>query len=337
MLSPAVTVLMPVHNGERFLKEAIGSILAQSFRDFELLIIDDGSTDRSRQIAESFGDRRIVLVTNAENRGTVHVLNQGIALAKGRYIARMDADDISLPERLERQVRFMDEHPEVGVSGTGMRLIKNGRLRNTRTHATSDEELKIQLLFSPCFFHPTVIIRAELAQAHPYPDNLVYTQDYNYWTHLAPLTRFANLSEILLYFREHEGQISSKKADLQISNSRALRAKYLKRLVSTPSADQLPIHHAVAENRKDIDLERAKSWLETLVGTNDAARMFDTEIFRKEMARKWWLICRKNTLYGRYVLRVYRSSFLYPLYRPQTMKYLKFLLRCLTTPNRQHH
>jgi glycosyltransferase involved in cell wall biosynthesis len=322
---------MPVHNGERYLKEAIGSILAQGFTDFELLIIDDGSTDRSRQIAESFGDRRIVLVANAENRGTVHVLNQGIVLAKGRYIARMDADDISLPERLERQVRFMDEHPEVGVSGTGMRLIKNGRLRNTRTHATSDEELKIQLLFSPCFFHPTVIIRAELAKAHPYPDNLVYTQDFNYWTHLAPLTRFSNLSEILLYFREHEGQISSKKADLQISNSRALRAKYLKRLVNTASADQLAIHHAVAENRKDIDLEQAKSWLETLLRNNDAARLFDAVIFKKELARRWWLICRKNTRHGRAVLRVYRSAPFHDCYKPERWKYFKFALRCSIT------
>ena len=331
MQNPAVTVLMPVHNGERYLKEAIGSILAQGFTDFELLIIDDGSTDRSRQIVESFSDPRIVLVANAENRGTVHVLNQGIALARGRYIARMDADDISLPERLERQVRFMDEHPEVGVSGTGMRLIKNGRLRNTRTHATSDEELKIQLLISPCFFHPTVIIRAELAQAHPYPDNLVYTQDYNYWTHLAPLTRFANLSEVLLYFREHEGQISSKKADLQVSNSRALRAKYLMRLVSTPSADQLAIHHAVAENRQDIDLERAKSWLETLVETNDAARMFDTEIFRKEMARRWWHCCKKNRKYGKKVASIYASSSLCRYYRPDFSKYLKFRLKALLT------
>lgn len=336
MQNPAVSVLMPVHNGEHYLKEAVESILAQTFADFEFLIIDDGSTDRSRQIVESFSDPRIVLVANAENRGTVHVLNQGIALARGRYIARMDADDISLPERLERQVRFMNEHPDIGVSGTGMRLIKNGKLRNIRTHAASDQELKIQLLFSPCFFHPTVIIRAELAKAHPYPDNLVYTQDYNYWTKLAPLTSFANLGEVLLHFREHEGQISTRKADMQVSNARALRTEYLRRLVGEVSPEKLAIHHAIAENRNDIDLEKAKTWLEELVGTNDETGMFDAEIFRKEMARRWWLVCRKNTRHGRTTLRVYRSSFLQPLYRPDAIKYLKFWLRCQTTSNRQH-
>ncbi|RXK88723.1 glycosyltransferase family 2 protein [Chlorobaculum sp. 24CR] len=330
MPQPTVTVLMPVHNGERYLKEAIESILAQTFADFEFLVIDDGSTDRSRQIVESYGNPRIVLVANADNRGTVHVLNQGIALAKGRYIARMDADDISLPERLERQVRFMDEHSEVGVSGAGMRVLKKGKLKNTMMLPTGDQELKIQLLFSTCLYHPTVIIRTELAKAHPYPDNLVYTQDYNYWTRLAPLARFANIDEILLHFREHEGQISTRKADLQITNARALRTEYLKRLAGEVSDEQLAIHHAIAENRNDIDLEQAKAWLEELVGTNDATGMFDAEIFRREMGRKWWLVCRKNTGHGKATLRVYRSSFLQPLYRPEIKKYLKFLLRCMT-------
>ncbi|AOS82843.1 hypothetical protein BIU88_00950 [Chlorobaculum limnaeum] len=329
MPQPAVTVLMPVHNGERYLKEAIESILAQNFVDFEFLVIDDGSTDRSHQIAGSYGDPRIVLVANAENRGTVHVLNQGIALASGRYIARMDADDISLPDRLERQVRFMDEHPEVGVSGTGMRLIKNGKLRNIRTHAASDPELKIQLLFSPCFFHPTVIIRAELAKAQPYPGNLVYTQDYNYWTKLAPLTSFANLREVLLHFREHEGQISARKADMQVSNSRTLRADYLKRLISVASDEQLAIHHAIAENRTDINLPDAESWLRHLMEINRQTGVFSNEEFEREMSRRWWHCCKNNRKHGKKVAELYASSPLCRYYRPDFSKYLKFKLRHL--------
>lgn len=327
MPQPAVTVLMPVHNGERYLKEAIESILAQSFADFEFLIIDDGSTDRSRQIVESFSDPRIVLVANAENRGTVHVLNQGIALAKGRYIARMDADDISLPERLERQVRFMDEHPEVGVSGTGMRLIKNGKLKNIRTHAPSDQELKIQLLFSPCFFHPTVIIRTELAKAHPYPDNLIYTQDYNYWTQLAPLASFANLDEVLLHFREHEGQISTRKADIQVSNARALRTEYLKQLAGVVSPEKLAIHHAIAENRNDITLPDAERWLLQLTDSNRRTGMFTKEVFEREMGRKWWHCCKKNRTHGKKLAKLYASSPLFRYYQPDFSKYLKFKLK----------
>jgi len=328
---------MPVHNGENYLKEAIDSILAQTFNDFEFLIIDDGSNDRSCHIIESYDDPRIVLVINKENRGTVHVLNQGITLAKGRYIVRMDADDISLPTRLERQVSFMDNHPDIGISGTGMRLIKKGKLKNVRTQPTNDQELKIQLLFSTCFFHPTVIMRTPLAKAHPYPDNLIYTQDYNFWTRLVSATRFANLDEILLYFREHENQTSSRKADLQISNARIIRTAYLKRLKKDVSPEEIVIHNEISENRNDIDLEAAKNWLENIAKTNDTEKVFESEIFKREISRKWWHCCRKSTQYGWITLRVYRSSYLYRFYQPKPLKFLKFLLRCLTTHKKLNH
>ncbi|MWV55176.1 glycosyltransferase family 2 protein [Chlorobium phaeovibrioides] len=329
MKNPQVTILMPVHNGERYLTEAIDSILKQSFTDFEFLIIDDGSTDGSTTIVKSYEDPRIRLIANPENHGTVHVLNQGISEAKGTYIARMDADDISLPTRLEKQVHFMDNHPEIGISGTAMRLIKNGKLKNTRTLPETDEELKIQLLFSTCFFHPTVIMRSDLAKAHPYPENLIYTQDYNYWTSLADKTAFANIPETLLYFREHAGQLSSRKADLQVTNARRIREGYLRRLTEDISLEELEIHHRIAENQKDIDLRKAEKWLKRLVEINLVTGIFGSGTFQKEMARKWWLTCRKSTPSGRTVLEQYRSSSLRPYYQPEMIKYLKFMLRSI--------
>ncbi|MDP8306115.1 MAG: glycosyltransferase family A protein [Candidatus Chlorobium antarcticum] len=333
MQTPKVTVLMPVHNGQQHLREAIESILKQSFTDFEFLIIDDGSTDGSTAIVKTYNEPRIRLIANTENQGTVHVLNQGIQEAKGEYIARMDADDISLPQRLEKQVRFMDSRPDIGISGAGMRLIKKGKLKNTRTQPEQDKELKITLLFNTCFFHPTVIIRTALAKKHPYPDNLVYTQDYNYWTKLAPLTRFANLKETLLYFREHEGQLSTRKADLQITNARNIREAYLRRLRDSITPEELEIHHQIAENRKEIDLKKAESWLVKLEESNAAKTIFDLDACKREISRKWWLTCRKNTIYGRNVLAVYRSSPLALQYRPETIKYLKFALRSVLGRN----
>jgi len=334
MANPKVTVLMPVHNGEQHIREAIDSILKQSFTDFEFLIIDDGSTDGSTAIVKSYEDPRIRLIANPANQGTVHVLNQGISEAKGTYIARMDADDISLPTRLSKQVGFMDNHPEIGISGTAMRLIKNGKLKNTRTLPETDEELKIQLLFSTCFFHPTVILRTELAKAHPYPDNLVYTQDYNYWTKLAPLTRFANLSETLLYFREHEGQTSTRKADLQITNARRIRSNYLQKLLMPCTKEELNVHHQLAENKSNIELDKAANWLEQLVLRNKKQNAFKITTFNKEIGRKWWLACRKSTQYDKSTMRIYRSSHLASQYKPEAWKYLKFWLRCNTTPKR---
>jgi len=114
---PKVTVLMPVYNAEKYLKEAIGSILGQSFSDFEFLIINDGSTDSSVKIIKSYDDPRIRFIANEKNLGVIPTLNKGFALAQGEFIARMDADDISLPKRLELQADFMDKHPEAGAIG----------------------------------------------------------------------------------------------------------------------------------------------------------------------------------------------------------------------------
>ncbi|RTY36806.1 glycosyltransferase [Chlorobium phaeovibrioides] len=333
MKNPQVTILMPVHNGERYLREAIDSILKQSFTDFEFLIIDDGSTDGSTTIVKSYEDPRIRLIANPENHGTVHVLNQGISEAKGTYIARMDADDISLPTRLEKQVHFMDNHPEIGISGTAMRLIKNGKLKNTRTLPETDEELKIQLLFSTCFFHPTVIMRSDLAKAHPYPENLIYTQDYNYWTSLADKTAFANIPETLLYFREHAGQLSSRKADLQVSNARHIRSGYLQRMIGTPSPEELETHHRIAENRGDVNLQAAERWLVKLLALNEAGNRFERTVLQQEISRKWWLTCRKNMNHNRETLAAYLRSPLSAHYRPERIKYWKFVLRCIAGRN----
>ncbi len=329
MHTPTVTVLMPVYNGEAFLRTAVESILRQTFTDFEFLIVDDGSTDDSREIVRSLRDPRIRLETVEKNRGTVHALNTGIALARGKYIARMDCDDISLPHRLDRQVGFMEKHPGVGVCGSGMRLVKKGKPKNFRYQPCSDEELKITLLFNTCFFHPTVIMRTSVVEKALYPDNLVYTQDYNFWTRLAPTTGFANLREPLVYFREHPDQVSAKKADMQKTNARSIRRSYLRSLFSgLPSGDQ-EIHHKIAENSRTIDLLQAAAWLELLVDRNRRERVFPPDIFLREMSRKWWLCCRKNTHYGKEAPGIYRSSSLHGHYRPEVFKLLKFYVRSL--------
>ena len=122
-MNPKVTVLMPVYNGEKYLKEAITSILLQTFDDFEFLIINDGSSDASVDIIQSFRDPRIRLVHNDTNIGLIATLNKGLKLAHGKYVARMDQDDISLPRRLEKQTYFMDNNPDVGVCGTWIKLF----------------------------------------------------------------------------------------------------------------------------------------------------------------------------------------------------------------------
>jgi glycosyltransferase involved in cell wall biosynthesis len=139
---PRISVVMSVYNGEKYLRQAIESILQQTYTDFEFIIIDDGSTDSSREIIQSYDDKRIRLVINEQNIGLTKSLNKGIRLAKGEFIARMDADDISLPQRFEKQVAYLDSHPEVGVLGTYANIIDHrGKIINNIIFPTEHETI----------------------------------------------------------------------------------------------------------------------------------------------------------------------------------------------------
>ena len=157
MNMPMISVIMPVYNGEKYLCEAIDSILNQTYTDFEFIILNDGSTDKTEEIILSYDDPRIVYVKNETNLQIVKTLNKGIALAKGKYIARMDADDISLPERFEKQLKFMEQYPSIDVCGTWMRIID--KPKQVWTYPEKHEEIKAQLLFNTPLSHPTLIIK----------------------------------------------------------------------------------------------------------------------------------------------------------------------------------
>lgn len=210
-----VTVLMPVYNAERFLKEAIDSILQQTFPEFEFLIINDGSTDKSSDIIESYKDSRIIHVKLARNAGIVNALNSGIALAKGEYIVRMDSDDIALPGRILRQLEFMEKHQEVGVSGTWVEYIgeKAGVIKTPHDH----NEIVWGLLKGCVLFHPTVIIRSSLIKGKgiTYPADYPHAEDYALWLRLIKDTRFANMQEILLQYRFSGKSVGSLNAEIQ--------------------------------------------------------------------------------------------------------------------------
>ena len=158
--NPKVTVLMSVYNGKRYLREAIDSILDQTFRDFEFLIINDGSTDSSSDIIRSYDDSRIRLIENEKNIGLTRSLNKGLKLARGEYIARMDADDRSMPERLEKEILFLDKNKNVGLVGTYFLMVnKSGKVLSTFSPGTSG--LSEKLLEGNMFGHGSTMFRAD--------------------------------------------------------------------------------------------------------------------------------------------------------------------------------
>lgn len=203
-----VSVLMPVYNTEEvFLKEAIESILNQTFQDFEFLIINDGSTNNAEEVILSYKDEKIKYIKNECNLGLIKTLNKGLDLAQGEYIARMDSDDISLPERFEKQVKFLDENNEIGILGTWFKYFPGNRIVET---AVTPKDIKEKMLVrSNEIGHPTVMIRNSVLKKFnvKYDENALYVEDYTLWLSLIDKVKFANIDEVLLYYRMHKNSI----------------------------------------------------------------------------------------------------------------------------------
>lgn len=221
-----VSVIMGVYNGEKYLAAAIQSILDQTLTDFELLIINDGSVDRSKEIIHSFTDPRIVYVENDGNKGLIFTLNRGLELARGKYIARMDADDIALPGRLAQQFHFMEAHPAIAVSGASIELFRDGQSLGKWRVPVSDKAIAMNLLFIPCFCHPTAMMRAEVFRMHPfrYSTDYLHAEDYELWIRLLRNGfKIGNLPQVLLRYRLHGENIGVTKKSAQLATTMKLQ------------------------------------------------------------------------------------------------------------------
>lgn len=223
---PKISVIMPVYNTEEsYLREAIESILNQTFADFEFLIINDGSTNNSQDVILSYKDSRINYVINEKNLGLIKTLNKGFDLAKGEYIARMDSDDISLPKRFEKQVDFMDKNQNVHVVGTWYEWFPKCKVQKP---PTTDKDIKECLLVqSNSLAHPTVMLRKSVIDKLEarYDENYAYVEDYALWLSLVDKVDFANIDEILLKYRIHPNSVCKVNKRNQILNVYKLMAQ----------------------------------------------------------------------------------------------------------------
>jgi len=287
---PLVTVLMSVYNGQRFLGEAIESILAQSLQDFEFIIIDDASTDDSRVVAQSYHDQRIKILTNPENMRLAASLNRGIHLARGKYIARMDADDISLPQRLEKQAAYMENHPEIGVSGTWLECF--GDMGGVWDYPTDPAIIRTGLLFQNQLGHPTVIMRRDLILRHGlfYDPDYIEAEDYKLWARCARHFLLGNLGEVLLMYRWHESQASRAHAMLQQKYHGMVCRNELGQLGIEASEEELAQHLAISFLEFDPSeniLTVFRRWLLRLWEANQTSRCYPSEVFQSLLENRW--------------------------------------------------
>jgi hypothetical protein len=218
MDSPPISVVMSVFNGQAFLAIAIESILGQTFREFELFVIDDGSTDKTPEILAEYANRDArIRVLRHDNKGRAESLNIGIGFAKGKFIARMDADDVAMPCRLAEQMEFMERHPEVSLLGGAAELISpTGRVIKTVRPPLEDAEIKSLMLRYNPMFHATVVMRKEVAlAAGGYRKALLDADDYDLWLRMSERSQLANLSKTMVQYRIHSGQVSIRNLEHQ--------------------------------------------------------------------------------------------------------------------------
>lgn len=240
---PLVSVLLPVYNAQSTIIESLNSIVNQTYQNMEIIVINDGSNDNSESLISSLSDKRISFYSNDCNRGIVYTLNRGLQLAHGKYIARMDADDISLPTRIEEEVRVMEEQPEIVVCGCDVEVFSDSKRKLPKSIVVlaDSDGLKSSLAMFPCFAHPTVMIRKSILDEYKisYDSGYLHAEDYKMWVDLASCGEFHIIPKKLLRYRISDTQITQRTNIQQIETTKRIRLLYIHRFVGEGIAERM--------------------------------------------------------------------------------------------------
>lgn len=260
IMKPDISLIMSVYNGETYLNEAIDSVINQTFKNWELVVINDCSTDSTADILSEFAkkDERIKVYPNEVNLKLPTSLNKAISLSKGKYIARMDADDICLPDRLEKQFKFMEEHSDVSLSSCRFMTIKNGVYASGGAGGRRDfDSLKAMLLVTNPILHPGVIAKAEVFKEFNYDTTLTCTEDLELWTRLAINNKKMEiLPECLLIYRLHDKQITSTTLERQHTEVLKIEQKYYSSLFEGMNEDMQQFYISGIYFKENADIDK---------------------------------------------------------------------------------
>ena len=252
---PCISVVVSAYNSEKYIGYTIKSILKQSFRDFELLIVDDASTDETYKIISSFTDSRIKIFRNDKNVGLTKNINFCIQKAKGKYIARIDSDDICTIDRLAIQYAFMESNPNIDVVGSDAYLInESGKILGVTKEVYTDRDIKQKSIFMNPMIHPTIMVRSNLIKDYMYDEQFRVCQDYDLWVRMIPNCEFRNLDKPLIYYRLNKDG-STRRARNDINKRINLLVPIIKRAASNMNIE--------------IDVENAKQMISLVLNYHD--------------------------------------------------------------------
>ncbi len=337
--NPTVSVFMPVHNGKRYIHEAIDSILRQTFTDFEFIIINDASSDESLKIIESFSDDRIRLVRNEKQLGLSGVRQKGIDLANGKYIAFLDCDDIAKPQRLGTQVSFLDSHKDVYIAGSWVEIIDNAGKKTGQIwrHAGSPELIKAILLFRNCITQSSVLLRKDCLKDEHFRSDYWPAPDYDLWVRLADKFKIANIPIVLTYYRKHS-QNMSKGIRKEIDDcTDKIMKENLKKLDIYALPEEIEIHRLLEPGRQNLstaEIGKVEKWLLRIFYSNRKVKRYDALFFERLLKGYWFKTCLGNSYNGMQVFDRYMLSKLSRNTRWVIAKQILLGLSCLFRKSR---
>jgi glycosyltransferase involved in cell wall biosynthesis len=301
---PRVAVIMPVYNSERFLKESIWTVLEQTFRDWELIAIDDGSTDQSGAILEDFQrDRRVRLIRLKRNQGTATARNAGVESSDCEYLAFLDADDLADPRRLEVQVECMDSRPSLAITASRAMVLRDGTIFKPPASGLRPDDIGPTLLFRNCIVHSSVMTRRICWE--PYRSEFEPAEDYDLWVRLALNHRFFLLREPLVTYRDHPSDVSNRLPEKMEAAVKKIHRFQLERLGVAPNGE---IHYRLSAwpaGSTPADLRDAEGWLQELEAKNS---VYEPESLRRAIERVWFSICLDSWSLGPRAFQIYQRS-----------------------------
>lgn len=314
-----LSVIMSVFNADNYLRDSIESVLSQTYKDFEFIIINDGSNDKSLEIINSFcnKDSRIILI-NRENKGLIYSLNEGIKIAKGLFLARMDADDICLPNRFEEQIKFLNNNSEVGVCGSCIEIFGENIKSSNWKISSSDKRLKAELLFSSCFAHPSVMFNKKLlGNKIQYNSNFIHAEDFELWVRLSYITKFSNIKKSLLKYRVSNNSITRLADKDELKRYEILNKIFNYHLVKlniTNNEKENNIHFCLSENNRLRDnylpLKDLTLYFNKLIKANNSEKVFNQYELKLVLGKKWLL----NFIYKKDLKAIFSKYFFYALF-----------------------
>ena len=285
-----VSVVVPVYNKAPYLSECFDSIFTQSFTDFEVIAVDDASTDNSLEILRSFGDPRLRVLSNPTNKGPGLTAQHAMDQANGEYIIRVDADDVLLPQRFIEQVGYMDAHPEIGISGTNIKILGRNEVIKRPTHPNA---CKVQLLFGVAVMQPTSIYRRSVLQEHDLrfrPEWPRYGEDWMFQARASRKLRFSNLDDVTVHYRRGDQGVSFGR-DRSSELPDCVNFAFEELGCPPPSPAEMNVHlwsiNLFSEPPTGHSVKFFRQWLNKLENINSRTGTFDPDALHTRLENAW--------------------------------------------------